>query len=198
VSAEALAATAAALPRARAHVVDVTDAGACAGAVESLGDVPDVLVASAGVSSIGSVADGDPAAWERALAVNALGLMYAVRAALPGMLKRGAGTIVAIASASGRVTYVGEPAYVASKHAAVAFCDALRKEVVGSGVRVCVVEPGLVDTPMARAHPLLEDVLASVTPLRPEDVARLVGYVLRQPPEVAINEVVIRPTSQAL
>ncbi len=159
--------------RSAAFCADISHPDQCADViaqVESGHGALDLLVLAAGVSCIGNVPAGDTRAWEHTLAVNTLGVMYCARAALPAMTQRHSGTIVVVASASGRVTYVGEPAYVASKHATVAFCDCLRKELVGSGVRVCVVRAGTGRYAHVRAHPHIEDIVGSVTPLRPSDI----------------------------
>ena len=103
-----------------------------------------------------------------------------------------------VASISGRVTYTGESAYVASKHATIAFADCLRQEVAGSGIRVSVIEPGLVETPLIHVYPGALDMVPDVTPIAPEDVARAVRYILEQPAGVNVSELVIRPTSQVL
>jgi NADP-dependent 3-hydroxy acid dehydrogenase YdfG len=189
------------VPAAHTRVHDVVDAAACADLVEQIqreaGDI-DLLVLTAGLSAFGDVPTGDVDRWRRVFNVNTLSVMYLARAALQRMLARRHGHIVVVASASGRITYVGEPAYVASKHATVAFCDCLRKEIVGTGVRVTLIEPGLVDTPMAQAHPCYVDALKTVTPLRADDVAAAVGFAVAQPANVCINEIVIRPVDQLL
>jgi len=158
----------------------------------------DAVIACAGVSCPGIATEIEPRRWKRTLEVNALGVMHLVRSALVPMQAQGCGTIIVVASASGRLFYAGEPAYVASKHAVVAFCSSVRKEIVGSGVRMCIIEPGLVDTPMARSHPAIDEVLGQVTPLEPDDVARVAEFMLEQPAHCSINEVLIRPTNQDL
>ncbi len=158
----------------------------------------DALIACAGLADQSSIDDGDPERWQDVLTVNALGPMVTARAAVPHMLQQGHGDIVVVASASGRVTYVGEPAYVASKHAAVAFLDCLRKELADTDIRVIAVEPGLVDTPMIHAHPFLDTILKSVEPLQPTDVAELIKYSIALPRRISMNEVVLRPTRQML
>lgn len=158
----------------------------------------DALIACAGVADVSSLHSGDPQRWHEVLRVNTLGPMVCARAVLPHMIEKGHGDIVMVTSASGRITYVGEPAYVASKHAAVAFVEVMRKELAGTGIRVTSVEPGLVDTPMSRSHPFIDGILGSVEPLRPEDIADLIEYCLALPANVNINEVVIRPTRQEL
>jgi NADP-dependent 3-hydroxy acid dehydrogenase YdfG len=144
------------------------------------------------------VDSGDPKRWSDVLTVNALGPMVGARAVLPRMLKQGKGDIVVVTSASGRITYVGEPAYIASKHAAVAFLDSIRKELAGTDIRVTSIEPGLVDTPMSRSHPFIDTVLGSVEPLKADDIAQLIELCLGLPTRVNINEIVVRPTRQEL
>lgn len=180
---------------------DVTDFGAMEKIVTDLrseGRDLDAIVGIAGLSDISSVSSGDPARWRDVLLVNALGPMVAARAALPVMIDQGYGDIIVVTSASGRITYVGEPAYVASKHAAVAFLESLRKELADSDIRVTSIEPGLVDTPMTRQHPFMETIFSSVEALRPSDIAELIEYCLALPRRMTINEVVLRPTRQEL
>lgn len=158
----------------------------------------DALVACAGVAEAGPIERADPQRWRDVVMTNTVGVMNGVRAALPGMLAAGGGHVVVIASASGRVTYVGEPAYVASKHAVVAFADCLRQEVAGRGVRVSVIEPGIVETPLIHVDPEAADVVPGVEPLDPADVAGAVRWVLEQPANVNVFEVVLRPVAQVL
>ncbi|HUP16823.1 MAG TPA: SDR family oxidoreductase [Acidimicrobiia bacterium] len=158
----------------------------------------DALVGCAGLADMGSISEGDPTRWMEVLAVNALGPMVSARAVVPYMLQQGHGDIVIVTSASGRITYVGEPAYVASKHAAVAFLDSMRKELAGTDIRVTSIEPGLVDTPMSRSHPFIDTILSSVEPLKPEDIAGLIKVCLTLPARVNINQIVVRPTRQEL
>jgi NADP-dependent 3-hydroxy acid dehydrogenase YdfG len=114
------------------------------------------------------------------------------------MERQGSGHLVVLSSASGRVTYVGEPAYVASKHATVAFADCLRQEMAPRGIRVSVIEPGLVETPLIHVYPGALEMIPDVVPLAPADVARAVRFVVEQPAEVNVFEIVIRPTGQLL
>jgi NADP-dependent 3-hydroxy acid dehydrogenase YdfG len=166
-------------------------------ATERFGAV-DILVANAAITDCGPVADADPARWSEVIGTNVLGVLHAVRAVLPAMLDRGRGHIVVIASVSGRITYVGEPAYIASKHATIAFADSLRMEVAERGIRVTVIEPGLVETPLIHVHEAADSIVPGVTPMRPDDVARAVRFALEQPPDVNVFEIVLRPTGQTL
>jgi NADP-dependent 3-hydroxy acid dehydrogenase YdfG len=160
----------------------------------------DVLVACAGIAEAGKISEADPDLYRDVVLTNVVGVMNGIRAALPHMLGRGAGAshIVVIASVSGRITYTGESAYVASKHATVAFADCLRQEVAAQGIRVSVIEPGLVETPLIHVYPDALDMVPGVVPLEPIDVARAVRYVLEQPSNVNVAEVVLRPTGQIL
>jgi NADP-dependent 3-hydroxy acid dehydrogenase YdfG len=158
----------------------------------------DLLVACAGIAEAGAIAEADPQLYRDVVLTNVVGVMNGVRAALPPMLARGSGHVVVIASVSGRVTYTGESAYVASKHATVAFADCLRQEVAAAGIRVSLIEPGIVETPLIHVYPDALDLGPRVVPLEPMDVARAVRYVLEQPANVNVAEVVLRPTAQVL
>ena len=174
---------------------DVRDAAAterlAAAALERAGRI-DLLVACAGVVDRGPVAEGDPERWRAVLDTNLLGAALCVRAVLPAMLRQGRGHVILIASISGRESYVGEPLYVASKWGLVGFGHALRQEVGPAGIRVTLVEPGLVDTPLTRGSAAVRPLLEASTPLQPADVARAVAYAYAQPPNVAIGELVLR------
>ena len=156
----------------------------------------DFAVANAGVSDACTLADGDPERWRAVVETNVIGVAHTVRAVLPTMRDQGDGHLVLIASVSGREAYAGEPIYIASKWAVVGLGYALRKETVGTGVRATLIEPGLVDTPLARSHPFASAWMETIDPLRDEDVARAVAFVLTQPKHMAINELVLRPIGQ--
>jgi NADP-dependent 3-hydroxy acid dehydrogenase YdfG len=175
---------------------DVRNAQQCealaTAALERFGRI-DLLVANAGIADQTTAHGGDPDRWRRVLETNLLGAAYSVRAVLPSMLERRSGHIVLVASVSGREAYVGEPIYIASKWGLVGYGHALRQEVASANVRVTLIEPGLVDTPLTRGSPTVEPLLRASAPLRPEDVARVIAYAHRQPANVAISEITVRP-----
>jgi NADP-dependent 3-hydroxy acid dehydrogenase YdfG len=185
--------------------LDVTDEQACGDAVrrtrEELGGL-DVLVNNAGVMLLGTIVGADTEDWRRMINTNVLGLMYMTRAAIDGMVEQGSGDIVNVSSVAGRSARKGSGVYNASKWAVNAFSESLRQEVTGRGVRVSLVEPGAVATeltdhitqPDAKAASV--QMYTSMRALQAEDIARAVVYVVTQPPHVAINEVLIRPTDQ--
>ena len=180
------------------HLADVTDFEAMEQVMQQtmtqLGRL-DWLVPNAAIHDASNIHDGDPARWRRVIDTNVTGLLYTVRAALPHMLQQGFGHIVVIASLSGRVTYVGEPIYVTSKHAQVAFVECLRQEVAASGIKVSIIEPGMVDTPFID-NPFAQELKKTIAPLEASDVARAVRFILEQPANVVINELAVRPAQQ--
>lgn len=133
-----------------ADVTDPSEVEALARrAEEELGRV-DVLVNNAGASSSSPVERLDLEEWERLLAVNATGTFLCTRAFLPGMVERGWGRVVSVASVSGLAGGRYIAAYSASKHAAVGFTRSVAQEVAREGVTVNAVCPGYVDTGMTR------------------------------------------------
>jgi NADP-dependent 3-hydroxy acid dehydrogenase YdfG len=153
----------------------------------------DFVVANAGLTDQGTVADGDPDVWRRVLETNVLGAAYVIKATLPVLQAQGSGDIVLMSSVAGREIHSGEPIYAASKWAVVALGRALRSELREHGVRVTLIEPGLVETSLARSNPTIEAWLDAVDPLHPDDVAHAVAYALTQPPHVVVGEILLRP-----
>jgi NADP-dependent 3-hydroxy acid dehydrogenase YdfG len=157
----------------------------------------DLLVPNASVHDCSSIDSGDPELWRAVILVNVVGLLYTVRAFLPQLYRQGEGHIITVSSLSGRITYVGEPVYVTSKHAQVAFIECLRKEVTEKGIKVTIIEPGMTETPFID-NPVAQELKKTVTPLDPEDVARAIRYAYEQPANCTINELSLRPRRQLL
>ena len=180
--------------RADVVVADVSEpeqaVAAVTGAVERHGRL-DLLVNSAGVGRPAPVRDADHRDWELMLRTNTLAPMVLSQAALPALVES-QGTVLIVSSASGRRAVAGNAGYVASKFALTGFAESLRQEVAEHGVRVCLVEPGFVDTPMIAGATLPADLVA----LRADDVAAAIRYVAAQPEHVAVNEVLLRPAAQ--
>ena len=185
--------------------LDVTDDSACTEAVqrtrEELGGL-DILVNNAGVMLLGTIVGADTEDWRRMLNTNVLGLLYMTHAAIEGMVEQGSGDVVNVSSVAGRVARQGSGVYNASKWAVNAFSESLRQEVTGRGVRISLVEPGIVATELTdhitqpAAKQAIRDAAGAITPLQAEDIARAVLYLVSQPQHVAINEVLVRPTDQ--
>jgi NADP-dependent 3-hydroxy acid dehydrogenase YdfG len=186
--------------QARAVEADVRDFGSVQRAVAQvcadLGRI-DVLVASAGLADQSRITSGSPERWQQVVQTNLLGIANSVRAVAPLMVEAGGGDIVMIASASGRDSYVGEPLYIASKWGVVGLGHAVRKELQSSNIRVALIEPGLVDTPLTRGSPAVRPLVEAGGALLPEDIADAVAWLTSRPRRVAVTELVIRPAAVA-
>jgi NADP-dependent 3-hydroxy acid dehydrogenase YdfG len=183
---------------AQAAPADVRDFAAVEQAVgqvhRELGRI-DVLVASAGIADQSSITTGSPERWQQVVHTNLLGTANSIRAVAPLMMQARAGDIVMIASASGRDSYVGEPLYIASKWGVVGLGHAVRKELQASNIRVALIEPGLVDTPLTRGSPVVRPLVEAGGAMLPEDIAEAVAWLLARPRRVSVTELVIRPTA---
>ena len=168
--------------------LDVADGASVRAAVarvrEVLGEV-DVLVNNAGIDVIEPFVDSMEATWDRLLAVNLKGPIQCAHAVVPGMLERGHGRIVNIASDAGRVGSSGEVVYSATKGGVIAFTKALARETAANGVSVNCVCPGPTETALlgqvAEASPKLYAALSRAVPMRrtavPADIAPAVVFL---------------------
>jgi NADP-dependent 3-hydroxy acid dehydrogenase YdfG len=184
--------------RALAVPTDVTQDTAVEALVErvngELGRL-DLLVTAAGVAAFGPVAAAKPADWDGMLAVNLRAVMVCCRAALGPMIRRRRGLIVNVASVAATRAIPGGAAYAATKAGVVQFSRTLAEELRGEGVRVGVVLPGAVDTPLWDTIPGGPD---RARMLRPEDVARAVVLMASLPAHAAIEEVTVLPAGGIL
>jgi NADP-dependent 3-hydroxy acid dehydrogenase YdfG len=188
----ALERLAAELPGARPWPVDVTDAEALARAVAGI-DRLDVLVHSAGVGLLGTVAETPARTWRHQFEVNVVAVAEATRLLLPA-LRVARGRVVLVNSGAGLAARPGWASYAASKFALRALADALRAEEAEHGVGVTSVHPGRVDTDMQRGVVAHEG--GEYRPeayLRPESVADAVLLAVSAPADAAVTEVVLRP-----
>jgi NAD(P)-dependent dehydrogenase (short-subunit alcohol dehydrogenase family) len=129
---------------------DVRDAGSLQAAFDQLAEAYggiDILVNSAGISSVGTVEANDDAEWARVLDVNVTGVARASRAALPYLRRSRTPVIVNLSSIAATAGLVERALYCASKGAVHALTLAMAADLVGEGIRVCCVAPGTVDTP---------------------------------------------------
>lgn len=140
----------------RPYVLDVADADALRAAATDFnaGGVADIVIANAGIS-VGTLTQeaSDLPVFERIMAVNVLGLVNTFGPFIAPMRQAGGGTLAGIASVAGIRGLPGSGAYSASKAAAIAYLEALRGELRGSGIRVATVLPGYVETPMTEHNP---------------------------------------------
>lgn len=140
------------IPGLQAFSLDVTSSEAITAAAERVGAV-DVLFNCAGYVHAGSILECDEAAWERSLQINVTAMYRMIRATLPGMLTRGGGSIINMASVVSSVKGVPNRfAYTASKAAVVGLTKAVAADYIGQGVRCNAICPGTVESPSLRAR----------------------------------------------
>jgi NADP-dependent 3-hydroxy acid dehydrogenase YdfG len=167
----------------------------CNHAENILGTI-DFLVVTSGITQGGGIVEADAGKWRQLLETNVLGVAHCLRVFLPSLARADAGQAVLLASLSGREAYAGQPVYIASKFGEIGLVHSVRKEAQKLGVRVSLIEPGLVDTPMSRSNPFAQPIFAKTEPLTPNDVARAIVYVLDQPSNVLVLEVALQPVFQ--
>lgn len=187
--------------------LDVRDRAAVAAAVANLPAefaAVDVLVNNAGLAlGIEPAQRASLDDWERMVDTNVKGLMYMTHALLPGMVERGRGHVVNIGSIAGEWPYPGGNAYGGSKAFVRQFSLNLKADLIGTGVRVTDIEPGLTGgTEFSNVRFHGDDaragaIYAGTTPLMPEDVAEAVYWVSTLPAHVNINTLSMMPTCQA-
>jgi 3-hydroxy acid dehydrogenase/malonic semialdehyde reductase len=202
---ERLRALAARLGRCHPVVLDVRDRKAVERAVASLPEEyarVDVLVNNAGLAL--GLEGADKASldeWEQMIDTNCRGLVAVTRLLLPGMVERGRGHVVNIGSVAAHYPYPGGNVYGATKAFVHQFSENLKADLVGTGVRVSVVEPGMAETEFslvrfqgdaARAR----QVYQGMQPLAAADVADVVHWVVTRPPHVNVNAVELMPEAQ--
>ena len=147
----------------------------------------DVVFANAGFGASRGWLNESPEHWRDMVLTNVLGAAYTLRAAIPAV-KETKGHLLVTGSVAGRRALPGS-LYSCTKWAVTAMGEAVRQDLNDTGVRVTVIEPGMVDTPFF-------DNGAGPGALHPEDIARAVMYAVSQPPHVDVNEMLIRPTAQ--
>jgi 3-hydroxy acid dehydrogenase/malonic semialdehyde reductase len=186
--------------------LDVTDAAALAALPGTLPEgwrEVDVLVNNAGLAlGLDPAQTANLADWETMVATNVSGVMRLTHALLPGMVTRGQGHVVNLGSTAGSYPYPGGHIYGASKAFVKQFTLNLKADLVGTGVRVTDLEPGLVggtefsQTRFKGDSARAASVYAGTHPLTPEDIAEAVAWVTGLPPHVNINRIEMMPVCQ--
>ena len=147
----------------------------------------DVAFANAGFGAARGFLAESPEHWRAMVLTNVYGAALTIRATLEA-LKETRGHLVLTGSVAGRRALPGS-LYSATKWAVTGMGESARQELGGTGVRVTLIEPGMVDTPFFSTAPTIEA-------LKPDDVARAVMFAVSQPPHVDVNEILVRPTAQ--
>ncbi|WP_294344200.1 SDR family oxidoreductase [Prosthecochloris sp.] len=168
--------------KAQQHMLETT--------LEYYGQV-DAVFANAGFSKGSPFYGGENKfeEWREMVLTNVFGAAVTARLCLPELVKT-KGHFLITGSVVGHITSIRN-LYSATKWAVSAIAQAVRNEMVGTGIRVTLLEPGVVDTPFWGAVPK-----PGTPELEPDDIARAVMYAIGQPPHVDVNQVLIRPTGQ--
>lgn len=185
---------------------DIRDREAVFSAVESLPNEfsqIDILVNNAGnAHGLDPIDKGSPDDWEAMLDINVKGLLYMSKAVLPQMVDRKSGHIINIGSTAGKEVYPNGNVYCASKHAVDAINQGMRIDLNAYGIRVGAVNPGLVETEFSDVRfkgdtERATNVYKGFQPLKPEDIADIIHFVVTRPYHVNIADLVVMPTAQA-
>jgi 3-hydroxy acid dehydrogenase/malonic semialdehyde reductase len=163
----------------------------------------DTLINNAGLAlGRGGLQDGNPEDWDAMIDTNVKGLLYVTRAFLPQMIAAKKGHVINLGSVAGYWVYPGGNVYCASKYAVRALTEGLRMDLLGTGVRVTEISPGMVETDFSKVRfkgdtEMASAVYQGLTPLTPADIAETILWCAQRPAHVNIQDVVIYPTDQA-
>lgn len=138
---------------------------------------------------------------EQMLTTNIVANFKIAHTVLPWMIKKGGGDILNLCSIAGHYTYIGGAVYTATKHAVLAFTRTLREETAGRNIRVMQISPGMVNTEFSLVRfkgdkTTADNVYAGMNPLLPEDISRMMVFMLEQPRHVVIDEIITMPQDQ--
>ena len=182
-------------------IADPATAKAAVGhAVTAFGRV-DVLLANAGLYLPDKGWEVDAARVDAIGRTNVLGVMHSIHAVLPHFISQGSGDIIVTSSVSGHQVIAWEPVYSATKHAVQAFVHGTRQQLVGTGVRLGAVAPGIVLNDLwgvANGDASIDTEVAAGRGMRSEDVADAVMFMLNTPRHITIRDLVMLPTNQEI
>lgn len=163
----------------------------------------DVMVNNAGLMPLSPLEQLRIDDWDRMIDVNIKGVLYGIAAALPYMKEQKSGHLINISSVAGHVVNPGAAVYAGTKHAVRAISEGLRQEVKPYNIRTTIVSPGAVATelPNSVTDPAASAAMADFygkNAIPADSFARVVSFVISQPEDVDINEILFRPTVQLL
>lgn len=168
-------------------------------AADALGGL-DGIVANAGYGLYGHITKGKPSDWKDVVDTNVMGLLYTIFYGYRRLVPDGPRDVVLMSSISGRNARLGAGVYAGTKFAVNAIGESLRQELAEQHIRVTLVEPATVDTPfydLAVRHEGAGVIPRTFDPLTADDVARACIFAMSSPPNVAFNEILVRPNGQA-
>lgn len=164
-------------------------------ALEKWGRI-DVIINNAGIMPLSLMASLKVDEWDQMIYVNIKGVLYGIAAVLPSMLERSSGHIINIASVGALSVSPTAAVYCATKFAVRAISEGLRQE--NNQLRVTCINPGVVRSELADSitDPTAAEAMRNyrAISLQPDDIGRAIRYVIEQPNNVDVNEIVVRPT----
>ncbi|HET6952743.1 MAG TPA: SDR family NAD(P)-dependent oxidoreductase [Acidimicrobiales bacterium] len=186
----------------RAHPLDVTDPASVDAFVATVPACRLLVNCAGGALGMATVADADEAQWRAMFETNVLGTVRTTRGLLGALEASGDGQVITIGSIAGHEPYPGGGGYNAAKFAVRAVMSVLRQELLGRPVRVCEIDPGMVETEFSLVRfggdaERAAAVYAGVTPLTAEDVAECIRWVADRPGHVNIDQMIVLARDQA-
>jgi NADP-dependent 3-hydroxy acid dehydrogenase YdfG len=187
---------------AQAIPLDVTDSASVERFCASVPQCRVLVNCAGGALGRDRVEDADEDEWHEMYEVNVMGALRMTKALLPAIEASGDGVVVMVGSIAGYEPYVGGGGYNAAKFAVRAMTKVLRLELLGRPIRVCEIDPGVVETEfsMVRFHgdaEMAAAVYEGLIPLTADDVAECIGFVVTRPPHVNIDTLIVLARDQA-
>ncbi|HNY58924.1 MAG TPA: SDR family NAD(P)-dependent oxidoreductase [Bacteroidales bacterium] len=186
--------------------MDVTDRKSVEREINGLPDEwksIDILVNNAGLAvGLDPIQHGNPDDWEQMIDTNLKGLLYVSKAVLPLMIARQKGHIINIGSIAGKEVYPKGNVYCATKHAVDALTKSMRIDLLGNGIKVTQIAPGLVETEFSLVRFKGDEERASKVyqgykPLEGKDIAEIAFFITTLPDHVCVNDILMTPLAQA-
>lgn len=163
----------------------------------------DILINNAGnAHGLDPIQNGDTDDWDAMIDINIKGLLYVSKAVIPGMIDRRKGHVINIGSIAGKEMYPNGNVYSATKHAVDALNKGMQMDLNPFGIRVGAVHPGMVETEFSEVRfkgdaERAANVYKGFEPLKPEDIADVILFVVSRPYHVNISDLIVMPTAQA-
>ncbi|MBU8691195.1 SDR family oxidoreductase [Priestia megaterium] len=162
----------------------------------------DVMVNNAGVMPLSPVYQKKINEWDSMIDINIKGVLYGIAAVLPSMRERKEGHIINVSSIAGHLVFHASAVYSGTKFAVRAITEGLRKEEAPNNIRTTIISPGTISTELLESisdEKLKSEIVeVSKIGIEPDSIARAVAFAIEQPSDVAINEMIVRPTIQEL
>ncbi|RYH73386.1 SDR family NAD(P)-dependent oxidoreductase [Flavobacteriaceae bacterium 144Ye] len=162
----------------------------------------DILINNAGnAHGLDPIQDGSLDDWDAMMDINVKGLLYVSKAIIPQMTERKSGHIINIGSSAGKEVYPKGNVYCASKHAVLAITEGMRIDLNEFGIKVTVINPGLVETEFSKVRfkggEQADSVYKGYKALQAEDIAEIIHFAVTRPAHVNIADLLVFPTAQA-